>query len=131
MSYIYDSLLWKDASGEMLPWLARRFERSDDGLGYTFELRDGVAWQDGVPLTADDVAFTFEYFASQTLGPQIFVRPQDVAEVRTTDERTVEIRLQRPVVTFLRSVAGACPSSRATSGPRCRRPPRRPIRPSW
>ena len=63
MSYIYDTLLWKDGSGRLLPWLARSVRRSRDGLTYTFRLRDRVRWQDGRPLSADDVAFTFEYFA--------------------------------------------------------------------
>ncbi|MCA1570395.1 MAG: ABC transporter substrate-binding protein [Chloroflexi bacterium] len=64
MSYLYDTLLWKDSTGDLLPWLASGFERSEDGLTYTFGLRD-------------DVRF--------------------------------EVRLTRPVVTFLRSVAGALP----------------------
>ncbi|HEV2071222.1 MAG TPA: ABC transporter substrate-binding protein, partial [Acidimicrobiales bacterium] len=58
----YETLLWKDASGELLPWLAEGFEVSDDGLTYTFDLRDDVTWQDGEPFTAEDVAFTFSYF---------------------------------------------------------------------
>ncbi len=109
MSYLYDTLMWKDSTGELLPWLARDMRRSDDGLVYTFELRDDVAWSDGQPLTADDVAFTFEYFAAQKLSPQIFVRPQDVEKVTATSATGVEIRLARPVVTFAGSVAGALP----------------------
>ncbi len=56
MSYLYDTLVWKDASGRIIPWLATRFARSRDGLTYTFELRSGVTWHDGRPLTAEDVA---------------------------------------------------------------------------
>jgi len=56
MSYIYDTLLWTDASGRQLPWLASRVRRSSDGLTYTFELRDNVRWHDGRPLTPADVA---------------------------------------------------------------------------
>ncbi|PZR78078.1 MAG: hypothetical protein DLM65_14055, partial [Candidatus Aeolococcus gillhamiae] len=60
MTYIYDSLLWKDSTGQLMPWLASRYERSADGLTYMFELRDNVAWNDGQPLTPDDVVFTFQ-----------------------------------------------------------------------
>ncbi len=109
MSYLYDTLLWKDSTGELLPWLATGFERSDDGLTYVFQLRDDVAWSDGTPLTADDVVFTFEYFAAQRLSPQIIVRPEGVEGAAATATYEVEIRLSRPVVTFLRSVAGALP----------------------
>ncbi|MBA3955524.1 MAG: twin-arginine translocation signal domain-containing protein, partial [Acidimicrobiia bacterium] len=109
MSYLYDTLLWKDSSGEFLPWLARDYQRSDDGLTYVFQLRDDVQWSDGRPLTADDVVFTFEYFASQQLSPQIIVRPEGVESATAINTHEVEIRLNRPVVTFLRSVAGAVP----------------------
>src|SRR5438105_8902222 len=61
MSLIYDTLLWKDGSGELLPWLVTGFTSSPDNLTYTFELRDDVKWSDGRPLTSDDVVFTFDY----------------------------------------------------------------------
>ena len=112
MSYIYDSLLWNDADGEVMPWLASAFERSDDGLRYTFELRDDVTWHDGRPLTPDDVVFTFDYFGAQTLSPQVIVQPSQqggVAEVVATGGQSVEFRLDRPDATFLEFVAAAVP----------------------
>ena len=109
MSYLYDSLLWKDASGRLLPWLAEDFERSRGGLTYTFELRDGVRWHDGRRLTAQDVAFTFEYFARQPLGPLLVAQPLGVRAARATGPLTVEVELRRPAVTFPEAVAGALP----------------------
>jgi peptide/nickel transport system substrate-binding protein len=109
MSLLYDTLLWKDGRGRLLPWLAERFERSADGLTYTFVLRDGVSWHDGRPLTAADVAFTFGYFDGQPLGPLIVAQPFGVKEARATGPRTVEIELRIPAVTFLDAVAGAVP----------------------
>lgn len=109
MSFLYDTLVWKDASGRMIPWLAERWKRSADGLSYTFELRSDIRWHDGRPLTADDVAFTFRYFARQPLGPLIVAQPFGVAEARATGASTVEIGLERPTVTFLESVAGSVP----------------------
>lgn len=109
MSYLYDTLLWKDASGRLLPWLARSHRRSADGLTYTFSLRDGVRWHDGRPLTARDVAFTFEYFARQSLGPLLVAQPFGVKRARATAALVVEVELERPAVTFLDSVAGAIP----------------------
>src|SRR5687768_15909043 len=52
---MFDSLLWKDSTGKLLPWLATAWEHSADGREWTFTLRDGVTWQDGKPFTADDV----------------------------------------------------------------------------
>ncbi|CAN5499018.1 ABC transporter substrate-binding protein [soil metagenome] len=111
MSYLYDTLLWKDSTDEVLPWLAESFEQSDDGLTYTFALRDGVTWHDGEPFTADDVVFTFEYFADQTLSPQVIFQPiPDIDEVVALDDLTVEFRLAAPAATFLQfGAAGAVP----------------------
>ncbi|HEV2059926.1 MAG TPA: ABC transporter substrate-binding protein [Solirubrobacteraceae bacterium] len=109
MSYLYDSLLWKDASGRLLPWLARRFDRSADGLTYTFELREGVRWHDGRPLTGEDVAFTFDYFARQPLGPLLVAQPFGVRAARATAPLTVEVELRRAAVTFAEAVAAALP----------------------
>jgi peptide/nickel transport system substrate-binding protein len=109
MSYVYDTLVWKDSTGRLLPWLARRWRRSPDGLTYTFELREGISWHDSRPLTAADVAFTFEYFDRQTLGPLLVAQPFGVKGVRATGRLVAELHLEAPVVTFLDSVAGAVP----------------------
>jgi len=113
MSFIYDTLLWKDASGELLPWMAARYERSNDGRRYTFQLRDGLTWHDGRPVTAEDVAFSFRYFAEKEgdLSPEVIVQPvPQIADVRARDRLTVEFGLDSPVATFLQfGGAGAVP----------------------
>ena len=60
MSFLFDTLTWKDEAG-IIPWLANGWEVSEDGTRWTFTLHPGVRWHDGQPLTAGDVAFTFEY----------------------------------------------------------------------
>ena len=100
-SFIYDTLVWKDSTGEILPWLASRWDRSPDAKTYTFHLRDDIRWHDGRPLTARDVAFTFEYFRNQTIPPQVIVKPlPQIEEVRATGDHTVEFRLSSPLATF-------------------------------
>jgi len=59
-SLVYAGLTKSDASGNAVPDLAKSYAVSDDGLTYTFTLKDGLKFQDGAPLTADDVAFTVE-----------------------------------------------------------------------
>ncbi len=111
MSLIYDTLLWKDSTGELLPWLAQTMERSPDNLTYTFELRDGLQWTDGKPCTADDVAFTFDYYAQQeALPPPVISQPpQGIAKVEATGSTTVTITLDSPDVTFAEQVLGTIP----------------------
>lgn len=111
MSLLYDTLLWKDGTGTLLPWLAERVDTSADRLTHTFTLRDGLKWSDGRPLTAGDVVFTFDYYAKQqTLPPPVLIQPPEgIAAVRATGPRTVAVTLESPLVTFSEQVAGALP----------------------
>ena len=107
---IFDSLLWKDSTGNLMPWLASAWERSADGTQWTFTLRDGVTWQDGQPFTADDVAFTFDYI---TKGPGknalgvIGVVP--VTESVVLAPNKVMLKLDKPYAPFEETVAGRVP----------------------
>ncbi len=55
---VFDRLVSVNGSGEYVMGLATDYTVSDDGLTYTFTIRDGVTWQDGTPFTADDVVFS-------------------------------------------------------------------------
>lgn len=106
-SYAFDSLLWYDPDHDLIPWLASGYQRSDDGLVHTFQLREGVRWHDGRPLTAEDVVFSYEYFPRITiLPPMVVARPYGVQEVRASGRR-VEVRLDAPVANFTRWPGGA------------------------
>ena len=111
MSLLYDTLLWTDGDGDLLPWLAESFQSSPDHLTYTFQLRPGLKWSDGRDVTADDVAFTFEYYAKQgSLSPAVITQPpQGIAKVAATGDLTVVFTLTKPAVTFPAQVAGAVP----------------------
>jgi ABC-type transport system substrate-binding protein len=65
MSYVFDSLTWKDEKGVM-GLLAERWETSRDMTVYTFTLRKNARWHDGRPVGAGDVAFTFDYWPMLT-----------------------------------------------------------------
>ena len=64
VNFLFDTLLWKDSTGQPIPWLAEAWEHSPDGREWRFTLREGVRWQDGQPLTAEDVVFTFDYLTN-------------------------------------------------------------------
>ncbi|MCX6713022.1 MAG: ABC transporter substrate-binding protein [Candidatus Vogelbacteria bacterium] len=55
---VYSGLLKIGKDGLIIPDLAQSYTVSADGLSYDFKLRAGLSWQDGTPLTADDVVFT-------------------------------------------------------------------------
>ncbi len=111
MSLLYDTLIWKDGGGNLLPWLAASYATSPDHLTYTFQLRPNLKWSDGRPLTADDVKFTFHYYAAQqVLSPAVLIQPpQGIKSVTATGPTTVSVTLESPYVTFPEFVAGALP----------------------
>lgn len=74
--------------------LALDWSISDDGLVYTFNLRDDLTWNDGAPVTAFDYKFTFDALASgETSSPRTDVL-QSVASVEAPDATTLVITLK-------------------------------------
>ncbi|WP_421951212.1 ABC transporter substrate-binding protein [Pelagibacterium sp.] len=73
--------------------LAESYEYSDDLLTLTFTLREGLTWSDGMPLTANDVAFTFDLMAEYPALDARAVWPK-LDSVTAVDDRTVEIRMK-------------------------------------
>ncbi len=59
---VYDSMYELNLDGSFTLSLAESVTVSDDNLTYTYKLRDGIKWHDGQPLTAEDVAFTYNFY---------------------------------------------------------------------
>lgn len=55
---VYDTLVFTEIDGTVIPHVATDWECSDDGLIYTFHIRDDIKFHDGSPLEASDVAFS-------------------------------------------------------------------------
>lgn len=99
MTLVYDTLLWRDADGEPQPWLAESIETSEDGRRVTVRLAEGARWHDGEPVTAQDVAFTFEFVAAHP-HPRFTGQLDAIDRVETRDERTVVFHLAHPAPGF-------------------------------
>ena len=99
---IFDSLLEKDDEG-LIPWLAESYEIEDDGVTYLFTLRNDILWHDGEKMTAEDVAFTFEYCAKHT-PVSSSLDFEDIASVEAVDELTVKIVTKEACATLLENI---------------------------
>jgi oligopeptide transport system substrate-binding protein len=118
---LYEGLLMADAKGEPVPGQAESYTLSDDGLTYTFKLRQNAKWSDGTPVTAEDWVFSmrrlidpktasdYGYFLDQV------VNARDIREgkndkkledmgVKAIDDHTLEIKLVAPTPYFLSSL---------------------------
>ena len=122
LGYLFEGLTetsW--LTDEVEPLLAESWERSDDGLTWTFHLRDDVKWHDGEPFTALDVDFTFNriiynYDIPASSRPAFHFRflneetgdwEEAPMTVRALDDYTVECVLPVPFAPFLRSMGTA------------------------
>lgn len=94
---VYDTMVNLELDGSFSPELAESYGVSDDGLTWTFRLRDGFAWHDGEPLTAADVVFSYDFYRAQEGFPYLNSYTGYFESVDAPDERTVTIRLSEPI----------------------------------
>jgi peptide/nickel transport system substrate-binding protein len=97
----YDFLTnYGDQYLETQPGLAESWTRSADNLTWTFKIRQGVMWSDGQPLTARDIAFTYNWELKLQLGA--FLSALDGIETATaTDDTTLVVKCSRPKADML------------------------------
>lgn len=97
-------LIYNPMQGEYTPWLAEAWTWEEPSLQLVFTLRPELLWSDGAPLTAADVAFTFQmlrdYPALDSGGVW-----RILASIEAADARTVRVRFQRPFSPGLLEVA--------------------------
>lgn len=112
IAQLYDTLMYMNPDGAHEPEarIAEKYEVSDDGLDYTFTLRDDVTFHDGSALTSEDVKFSLElYMESEYQGSQV----TGLKSVETPDETTVICHLDSPYSPFLLGVCQVPIASKA------------------
>jgi len=98
---VFAALTRTDAAGNVEYDLAERLDVEDDGRVYVVRLRDGLVWDDGAPLTAEDVAFTVRLIqAPDHQGSEELADLWRGVEVEAADARTVRFRLPTPLASF-------------------------------
>ena len=94
---VYSSMFDLNLDGTYSLDLAKSWDVSDDGLVHTFTLRDDFTWHDGQPVTAKDVAFTYNFYGSHEDFPYMPVYTEYFESVEAPDDQTVVITLSEPI----------------------------------
>ena len=99
---VYAGMMRVESNGQPVPDLAESWAVSADGLAYTFVLRSGLRWQDGVPLSLDDVIFTIGLLqASDYPGPVDVGALWQQVLVAKLNATTLKLTLPEPYAPFL------------------------------
>ncbi len=106
MHFIFDTLVWKDETSDLIPLLAEDWEYIPEEEVYIFNLVKNAKWHDGEPVTADDVAFTIDYMKEYPYG---WVMLDSVDWAEAVDEHTVKIYMSGPYAPFMEDIGGTMP----------------------
>ncbi len=114
-----DGLMQMDASGKAVEALAESYEISEDGLTYTFHIREDANWSNGTPVTAADFVFAWQRAVDPAVASEYSYMLSDIGQVvnaaeiiagekdkselgvTAVDEKTLEVKLNVPVSYFL------------------------------
>lgn len=97
---VYSGLLRATPEGALIPDIAERVDVAEDGLSYTFKIRENVTFHDGTPVTADDILFTIQKAQDATLKSPKRANWEGVS-VEKVGEREVRMTLKQPYSPFL------------------------------
>ncbi|NUH67017.1 ABC transporter substrate-binding protein [Sulfitobacter sp. S0837] len=95
-SNVFEGLTRFMGDGSVVPGLAASWDISEDGLTYTFKLREGVTFHDGTTMDAEDVKFTLDRINAEDSANAQKALYSSISEVKVTDPQTVEITLSEP-----------------------------------
>jgi len=106
---IYSALIGYNHDGSIYPDVAESWDVSEDGLTYTFHLREGVKFHDGTPVDADAVAWNYNRVVPENATPEMTYSTLlygNVGSFQVIDPLTFEVTLKQKDSTFL-TLAGS------------------------
>lgn len=92
---IFEGLVKPNSEGELIPAVASDYKISEDGMRYTFTLREGVKFHNGDPVTIEDVIYSIKRCAGmlEDQTEPLVSAYSVIAEIHMLDEKTVELVL--------------------------------------
>ena len=108
ITHLYDGLL-RERNHEMVPATAESYDVSDDGLTYTFHLREDAKWSDGEPVRAQDFEFAWKRVQDPVVASTYswIFDSGNIESYRAVDDQTFEVTLTAPTPVFLSLLGNA------------------------
>jgi len=100
-SLVFSGLIKFDSRGLPQPDLAESWGATPDGTVYNFTLRSNAVWQDGTPVTSDDVIFTIDLIKSSSFFPQDIKDLWNQITVTKLNDQNLKFTLPEPFAPFL------------------------------
>ena len=101
MLNVFDGLMVPNVEGSVEPGIAESYEISDDGLVYTFTLRDDVYFHNGDRVSAEDVVYSYDRLRGAGDEEALTSEFDDVESIEVVDDRTVRFTLSQVNSSFL------------------------------
>jgi len=107
INQIFDQLVTSDPNGgfEITPAVAESWDVSDDGKTYTFQIRKGLKFSNGQPVTAEDVKFSLDRFADPKQNLILAIAAVGYKKSTVIDPQTVRVELSEPIAAFLYNIS--------------------------
>ena len=104
MFNVFEGLVKPDSEGNFVEAVASKVEISEDGLTYSFTLRDGVVFHNGATCTTDDVLYSFETYAATSVYSNVVAALSAIVETKV-DGNVISFTLAEPNSDFLSAVS--------------------------
>jgi peptide/nickel transport system substrate-binding protein len=105
LPYLFDTLVVRGPDNRLVPSLAESWQVDPDGKSITMKLRTGVSFQDGNPLDAQAVQFTFRRFKQSGSASPIYGAIQKISDIQVVDESTIRFTFDEPTADFWNAIA--------------------------
>ena len=107
---IFGGLTQLDAAGNPYEDLAESYVMSEDGMTYTFKIRDNANWSNGKPVTANDFVFAWDRLKAEETASEYswWLDTATIDSYTAVDDKTLEVKLSKPNALFMQLIAFPC-----------------------